>query len=72
MAVLDGVQVTAALPSFEEVALKIVDSGDASALQIYLLTKLQVLGSEDRAQVRLLYPSLSPHCNAPQIISLCA
>lgn len=53
----DGLQVTAALPSFEEVALKLVDSGDANALQIFLLTKLQVLGSEDKAQAHLPFPS---------------
>ena len=73
MAAWDGAQVTAALPSFEEVALKIVDSGDASALQIFLLTKPQVLGSQDKAQARLPHPPLShpPRCNAPQIITLC-
>lgn len=43
-------QVTAALPSFEEVALKLVDSGDAAALQTFLLTKLQTLGTQDKAQ----------------------
>lgn len=52
-----GLQVTAALPSFEEVALKFVDSRDANALQIFLLTKLQVLGSEDKAQVPCTHPS---------------
>ena len=50
-------QVTAALPSFEEVALKFVDSRDTNALQIFLLTKLQVLGSEDKAQVSLTNPT---------------
>ena len=44
-------QVTAAAPSFEEVALRLLDSGDAAALRTFLLTKLQVLGPQDRAQV---------------------
>ena len=45
-------QVTATVPSFEEVALQLVDSGDPAALQTFLLTRLQVLGPQDKAQVR--------------------
>lgn len=44
-------QVTAATPSFEEVALRLVGANDSSALQIFLLTKLNTLGPSDKAQV---------------------
>ena len=51
-ALLPTRQVTATVPSFEEVALQLVDSGDPAALQTFLLTRLQVLGPQDKAQVR--------------------
>ena len=47
-------QVTAASPSFEEVALKFVDVEDLLALQAFLQAKLASLGKGDKAQVRLL------------------
>eukprot|EP00877_Chromochloris_zofingiensis_P007678 jgi/Chrzof1/3163/Cz12g14060.t1 len=37
-------------PTFEDLALQLVDAGDPEALQIFLATKLQVLGSNDKAQ----------------------
>ena len=42
---------TAAAPSFEEVALRLVEAGDPGALQAFLLTKLHTLGPSDKAQV---------------------
>lgn len=44
-------RVTAAPPSFEEVALKFVEMGLPDALQTYLLTKLDTLAPADKAQV---------------------
>ena len=44
-------KVTAAPPSFEEVALKFVESGQPDALQAYLMTKLDTLAPADKAQV---------------------
>ena len=49
-----ALQVTAASPSFEEVALKFVDVEDLLALQAFLQAKLASLGKGDKAQVRLL------------------
>eukprot|EP00882_Tetradesmus_deserticola_P021379 GHRQ01023150.1.p1 GENE.GHRQ01023150.1~~GHRQ01023150.1.p1 ORF type:complete len:206 (+),score=125.47 GHRQ01023150.1:766-1383(+) len=37
-------------PPFEELALLLVEAGDPAALQIFLNTKLQVLGPNDKAQ----------------------
>lgn len=37
-------------PPFEEVALLLVESGEPEALQVFLQTKLQVLGPSDKAQ----------------------
>lgn len=45
---------TAADPSFEEVALRLVEAGSPDALQTFLLTKLHTLGPADKAQVRFL------------------
>ncbi len=42
---------TAAVPSFEEVALRLVGTDDPAALQTFLLTKLHTLGAADKAQV---------------------
>lgn len=50
-------QVTAATPSFEEVALRLVDVGEPAALQTFLLTKLHTLGPTDKAQVQI-FPAL--------------
>ncbi len=50
---------TAAVPSFEEVALQLVDSGDPAALQTFLLTRLQVLGPQDKAQVCKCCPDMT-------------
>ena len=49
-------QVTAAAPSFEEVALRLVEASDPAALQTFLLTKLHTLGPADKAQVPPLIP----------------
>ena len=43
---------TSAAPSFEEVALRLVEAADPAALQTFLLTKLHTLGPSDKAQVR--------------------
>lgn len=43
---------TGAGPSFEETALRFVDAGATSALQAFLLARLDALGPEDRAQAR--------------------
>jgi hypothetical protein len=51
------VQLTAAAPSFEEVALRLVEAGSPVALQTFLLTKLHTLGPADKAQVRLVQHS---------------
>ena len=37
-------------PSFEETALRLVDAGATSALQTFLLARLDALGPDDRAQ----------------------
>ncbi|KAK9814445.1 hypothetical protein WJX72_006013 [[Myrmecia] bisecta] len=47
-------KVTAALPSFEEVALKFVEVGGTEALQVFLQTKLDTLGHEDKAQATMV------------------
>ena len=39
-------------PPFEDVALRLVDSGSPDALHTLLATKLDALPSSDRAQVR--------------------
>ena len=41
---------TGAGPSFEETALRFVDAGATSALQAFLLARLDALGPDDRAQ----------------------
>eukprot|EP00879_Flechtneria_rotunda_P019362 GHRR01020334.1.p1 GENE.GHRR01020334.1~~GHRR01020334.1.p1 ORF type:complete len:907 (+),score=281.55 GHRR01020334.1:278-2998(+) len=41
-------------PPFEELALMLVDSGDPEALQVFLSTKLQVLGPNDKAQATMV------------------
>lgn len=43
---------TGAGPSFEETALRCVDAGATSALQAFLLARLDALGPDDRAQAR--------------------
>lgn len=37
-------------PTFEEIALKFIELEDSDALHAFLTTKLESLGSEDRAQ----------------------
>ena len=54
-----ALQVTAASPSFEEVALKFVDVEDLLALQAFLQAKLASLGKGDKAQVCLLMAGFS-------------
>jgi hypothetical protein len=52
-------QVTSAVPTFEELALRLVESSDPLALQTFLLTRLRTLGASDKAQVLFpLPPSL--------------
>ena len=41
-----------AVPSFDEVALRFVGAGATDALQAFLMARLQVLGPDDKAQVR--------------------
>lgn len=41
-------------PPFEEIALKLVEAGDPDALAVFLKTKLQVLGRNDKAQSTLV------------------
>ncbi|WIA14238.1 hypothetical protein OEZ85_002776 [Tetradesmus obliquus] len=41
-------------PPFEELALLLVEAGDPEALQIFLNTKLQVLGPNDKAQATMV------------------
>ena len=43
---------TGAGPSFEETALRFVDAGATSALQAFLLARLDALGPDNRAQAR--------------------
>ena len=57
---LAALQVTAASPSFEEVALKFVDVEDLLALQAFLQAKLASLGKGDKAQVRRLMAGVRP------------
>jgi hypothetical protein len=56
-------QLTAAAPSFEEVALRLVEAGSPEALQAFLLTKLHTLGPADKAQVGFV--SWLPLCRQP-------
>ena len=44
-------RVTAAVSAFEEVVLRFVEVNSPQALQAFLLTKLDSLGQEDKAQV---------------------
>ena len=53
LSLVAALQVTAASPSFEEVALKFVDVEDLLALQAFLQAKLASLGKGDKAQVHL-------------------
>lgn len=46
-------QVTAASPSFEEVALRLMETGEPQAVAAFLQARLDTLGREDKAQVRL-------------------
>lgn len=43
-------QVTSASPSFEEVALRLMETGEPEAVAAFLQTKLDTLGREDKAQ----------------------
>ena len=44
-------QVTSATPSFEEVALRLMETGEPEAVAAFLQTRLDTLGREDKAQV---------------------
>ena len=44
-------QVTAASPSFEEVALRLMETGEPEAVAAFLQARLDTLGKEDKAQV---------------------
>lgn len=46
-----GVQVTSSSPSFEEVALRLMETGEPEAVAAFLQTRLDTLGREDKAQV---------------------
>lgn len=47
-------KVTSATPSFEEVALRLVETADPIALQTFLLTRLHTLGTSDKAQATMV------------------
>ena len=53
-------------PSFEEVALRFVGAGVTDALQAFLMARLQVLGPDDKAQVRCLTCRSQRLCAAQQ------
>ena len=54
-------KMTAAHPPFEDIALRLVDSGSPDALHILLSTKLDALPSSDRAQVGIELSRLLLH-----------
>lgn len=58
IAVLPLLQVTSATPSFEEVALRLMETGEPEAIAALLQTRLDTLGREDKAQVGC-WPQLS-------------
>jgi hypothetical protein len=43
-------QVTSSSPSFEEVALRLMETGEPEAVAAFLQTRLDTLGREDKAQ----------------------
>ena len=45
-------QVTSTEPSFEEIALRLMESGEPEAVHAFLAGRLETLGKEDRAQAR--------------------
>ena len=58
-------RVTAAHPPFEDIALRLADSGSPDALHTLLSTKLEALPSQDRAQVCIGVPlQLGGMCRA--------
>lgn len=60
-------QVTSATPSFEEVALRLMETGEPEAVAAFLQTRLDTLGREDKAQVGRPYGSLSTPVVATQV-----
>lgn len=56
-------------PSFEEVALRFVESGATDALQVFLMARLQVLPPDDKAQVQSELTSVELEISAYTLIA---
>jgi hypothetical protein len=47
-------QLTSTVPSFEELALRLMETGESEAVLAFLTTRLDTLGREDRAQATMV------------------